>query len=149
MAIGTIPPHLRGRVVVDDFGEGAMGLHGCVSGASRIAHKGVSVIQCADGGLYQPTPTRRRVPGSMWSRSRLGCIADAPCRRGRCQISSVFIASVGKGKRLLQDVPPQDSEDEDSDDYGGEQQLYQPYSEPAAEQWLDQHVAAVVASAET
>ena len=56
MAIGTIPPHLRGRVVVDDFGEGAMGLHGCVSGASRIAHKGVSVIQCADGGLYQPTP---------------------------------------------------------------------------------------------
>ena len=51
----------------------------------------------------------------------------------------------------LQDVPPpgEDSEDEDSDDDGGEQQLYQPYSEPAAEQWLDQHVAAVAASAET
>ena len=51
----------------------------------------------------------------------------------------IFIASVGKGKRLpdrekkvmrprgtLQDVPPpgEDSEDEDSDDDGGEHQLY-------------------------
>ena len=57
----------------------------------------------------------------------------------------IFIASVGKGKRLpdrervmrgrgaLQDIPPpgEDSEDDDSDDDQG-------YSETAAEQWLRQ-----------
>ena len=62
----------------------------------------------------------------------------------------IFIASVGKGRCIpyqkrvtrpretLQDIAPpgEESEDEDSDEDGGEQ-LYQPYPEPAAEQWLD------------
>ena len=80
----------------------------------------------------------------------------------------IFVASVGKGRcipyqkrvtrprKTLQDIAPSsgDSEDEDSDDYGGEQ-LYQPYPEPAAEHLLDpfllllrgSDVTAVVASA--